>query len=219
MKILSFFLFLGVIFALLDPDPQFVCGSGSEIQQLKLIRIHADPDPKPWIQNSDPNPQDQNCWTSKPWLKKNETYGIHQNFSLISTAGHFSVKGTLRPNYIVRKVVSLDRPRYGQSSLLVFNFFEIRSIARKTRYQGRSYPAGRSLSIIVEPNTYSSRSAAYAFLIMSKEAALWNRHYFLQFWFRLLKSYSGSGSNLWKIMVPVPTFEKLRFRYRFQLHI
>jgi hypothetical protein len=31
MKILSFFLFFGVIFALLDPDPdpQFVCGSGS----------------------------------------------------------------------------------------------------------------------------------------------------------------------------------------------
>jgi hypothetical protein len=29
MKILSFFLFFGVIFALLDPDPQFVCGSRS----------------------------------------------------------------------------------------------------------------------------------------------------------------------------------------------
>jgi hypothetical protein len=31
MKILSFFQFFGVIFALLDPDPdpQFVCGSGS----------------------------------------------------------------------------------------------------------------------------------------------------------------------------------------------
>jgi hypothetical protein len=38
MKILDFFLFLWVIFALLDPDP---------IQQLKLMRIHADPDPKP----------------------------------------------------------------------------------------------------------------------------------------------------------------------------
>jgi hypothetical protein len=29
MKILDFFLFLWVIFALLDPDPQFECGSGS----------------------------------------------------------------------------------------------------------------------------------------------------------------------------------------------
>jgi hypothetical protein len=29
MKILSFFQFFGVIFALLDPDPEFVCGSGS----------------------------------------------------------------------------------------------------------------------------------------------------------------------------------------------
>ncbi len=29
MKILYFFLFLWVIFALLDPDPQFECGSGS----------------------------------------------------------------------------------------------------------------------------------------------------------------------------------------------
>jgi hypothetical protein len=30
MKIVDFFLFLWVIFALLDPDPQFECGSGSE---------------------------------------------------------------------------------------------------------------------------------------------------------------------------------------------
>jgi hypothetical protein len=29
MKILDFFLFLWVIFVLLDPDPQFECGSGS----------------------------------------------------------------------------------------------------------------------------------------------------------------------------------------------
>jgi hypothetical protein len=29
MKILYFFLFLWVIFVLLDPDPQFECGSGS----------------------------------------------------------------------------------------------------------------------------------------------------------------------------------------------
>jgi hypothetical protein len=28
-KILSFFLFFGDIFALLDPDPKFLCGSGS----------------------------------------------------------------------------------------------------------------------------------------------------------------------------------------------
>jgi hypothetical protein len=44
------------------------------------------------------------------------------------------------------------------------------------------------------------------------QAALWNRNYFLRFWFRLSKSYgSGSGSNFWKVMVPVPvlTFEKV----------
>jgi hypothetical protein len=29
MEILDFFLFLRVIFTLLDPDPQFECGSGS----------------------------------------------------------------------------------------------------------------------------------------------------------------------------------------------
>ncbi len=29
-------------------------------------------------------------------------------------------------------------------------------------------------------------------------------------------SASGSGSDLWKVMVPVPTFEKLWFRFRFQ---
>jgi hypothetical protein len=43
---------------------------------------------------------------------------------------------------------------------------------------------------------------------------LWNRNYLLRFRFRfwLLKSYgSGSGSNFWKVMVPVPvsTFEKV----------
>ncbi len=44
---------------------------------------------------------------------------------------------------------------------------------------------------------------------------MWNRNYFLRFRFRfrLLKSY-GSGSNFWKVLVPVPvlvpTFEKLR---------
>ncbi len=36
MKILSFFLFLGVIFALLDPDTD------------PAAQINADPDPKPW---------------------------------------------------------------------------------------------------------------------------------------------------------------------------
>jgi hypothetical protein len=29
IKFWTFFLFLGIIFALLDPDPQFECGSGS----------------------------------------------------------------------------------------------------------------------------------------------------------------------------------------------
>ncbi len=37
-------------------------------------------------------------------------------------------------------------------------------------------------------------------------AALWNRN-----------NFYGSGSDFWKVMVLVPTFEKLRFR--FQLHI
>jgi hypothetical protein len=51
-------------------------------------------------------------------------------------------------------------------------------------------------------------------------SVLWNRNYFLRFRFLLLKRY-GSGSDFWKIMVPVPTFEKFRFRFRFrfQLHI
>jgi|688.fasta_scaffold99544_1 hypothetical protein len=64
MKILSFFLFFGAILDLLDPDqdPQFVCGSSIcmririQIQQPKLMRIHADPDtdsdPKPWLINN-----------------------------------------------------------------------------------------------------------------------------------------------------------------------
>ncbi len=43
MKILDFFL-LWVTFAFLDPD---------RIQQLKLVRIHADPDPKPCWQDND----------------------------------------------------------------------------------------------------------------------------------------------------------------------
>jgi hypothetical protein len=36
MKILSFFIFFGVIFALPDPDPD------------PTAQINADPDPKPW---------------------------------------------------------------------------------------------------------------------------------------------------------------------------
>ncbi len=43
--------------------------------------------------------------------------------------------------------------------------------------------------------------------------ALWNRNYFLRFRFWLLKSYS-SGSDFWKVIIPVPTFKKLRFRFR-----
>ncbi len=67
-------------------------------------------------------------------------------------------------------------------------------------------------------------------------AALWNRNYFLRFWFRLLKSYgSGSGSNFWKsygsgssshlwkvtvpVLVPVPApyldHEKQIFQNKF----
>ncbi len=46
---------------------------------------------------------------------------------------------------------------------------------------------------------------------------LWNHNYFLRFRFRLLKSFvsdSGSGSGFWQVTVPVPTFGKLRFRFR-----
>jgi hypothetical protein len=39
MKILSFFNFLGSFL------PSWI-----RIQKLKIMRIHADPDPKPWIQ-------------------------------------------------------------------------------------------------------------------------------------------------------------------------
>jgi hypothetical protein len=53
MKIQYFFLFLWVIFALLDPDPdpQFVCGSDPDL----AAQINADPDPdtdrdlQPWF--------------------------------------------------------------------------------------------------------------------------------------------------------------------------
>ncbi len=63
---------------------------------------------------------------------------------------------------------------------------------------------------------------------MGPAPVLWNHNYFLRFRFLLLKSLdSGSGSDFWKSYgsgsgsyfwkVPVPTFEK--FRFRFQLHI
>ncbi len=40
MKILSFFLFFGAISPLLDPDPQFVCGSGSATLSVHLSNFH-----------------------------------------------------------------------------------------------------------------------------------------------------------------------------------
>ena len=45
---------------------------------------------------------------------------------------------------------------------------------------------------------------------MKYVSVLWNRNYLLRFRFWLLKSY-GSGSNFWKVMVPVPvpTYEKV----------
>ncbi len=42
MKILYFFLFLRVIFALLDPDP--------DPDPTTQINADPDPDPKPWVQ-------------------------------------------------------------------------------------------------------------------------------------------------------------------------
>ncbi len=45
-----------------------------------------------------------------------------------------------------------------------------------------------------------------------RSPVLWNRNYLLRFRYRfwLLESYgSGSGSDFWKVMVPVPTFEKV----------
>jgi len=60
----------------------------------------------------------------------------------------------------------------------------------------------------------------------SHKAVLQNINYFLRFWFwfRLLKSYSsGSDSDYWKVMVPipiaVPTIEKSQFRLGFWLSI
>jgi hypothetical protein len=39
---------------------------------------------------------------------------------------------------------------------------------------------------------------------------LWNRNYILRFRFRLLQSYGfGSGSDLWKVKVPVPIFDAM----------
>ncbi len=45
MKFAYYFLFLWDIFALLDPEMRI------RIQQLKQMRIHADPDPKPCIKS------------------------------------------------------------------------------------------------------------------------------------------------------------------------
>jgi hypothetical protein len=42
MKILDFFLFLWVIFALLDPDPD-------PLDPDPATQINADPDPEPWL--------------------------------------------------------------------------------------------------------------------------------------------------------------------------
>jgi len=61
---------------------------------------------------------------------------------------------------------------------------------------------------------------------MMIEAVLWNRNYFLQFRFRLWKSYGsgskfwkryGSGSYLWKVTVPGPylDYEKQIFSNKF----
>ncbi len=49
MKILDFFLFLWVIFALLDPDPQFECGSDPDPATQINADPDTDPDPKPWL--------------------------------------------------------------------------------------------------------------------------------------------------------------------------
>ncbi len=45
MKILAFFLFLWVIFALLDPDPATQINADPD----PATQINADPDPKPWL--------------------------------------------------------------------------------------------------------------------------------------------------------------------------
>jgi hypothetical protein len=46
MKFINFFLLMWVIFALLDPDPDSECGSGST--DLIESRSNPDTDPKPW---------------------------------------------------------------------------------------------------------------------------------------------------------------------------
>ncbi len=61
------------------------------------------------------------------------------------------------------------------------------------------------------------RSSSFCRSRSSWWPALWNCSYFLRIRFRLWKSYgSGSGSNFWKVMVPipVPSFEKLWFRFQ-----
>ena len=47
MKILEFFLFLWVIFALLDPDPDPATQINADPDPA--TQINADPDPKPWL--------------------------------------------------------------------------------------------------------------------------------------------------------------------------
>jgi hypothetical protein len=69
-----------------------------------------------------------------------------------------------------------------------------------------------------EESLAAARSAAARRLLRTQQilpAVLWNRNYILQFRFRFrhLISY-GSGSDFCKVMVPVPTFEKLWFRFR-----
>jgi hypothetical protein len=40
------------------------------------------------------------------------------------------------------------------------------------------------------------------YVMLSLQPVLWNRNYFLRFWFRLLKSY-GSDSDFCQVTVPV----------------
>ncbi len=49
MKLLNFFLFLWVIFALLDPDPDSEFKSGYGFTDLVESGSNPDPDPKHWL--------------------------------------------------------------------------------------------------------------------------------------------------------------------------
>jgi hypothetical protein len=73
MKILSFFLFFGVIFGPPGSGSSICMRIRIRIQQLKLMRIHANPDP-----DTDPDPKPcQTAWYSQ--CMKSKKYSRSKN--------------------------------------------------------------------------------------------------------------------------------------------